>query len=67
MIRGGIMKERINYLMICENCGTPKIITPHVIRKYWTSTAVKVEYCKKCQRETEIPAYLKQLVDELTK
>ncbi|MBP3950990.1 hypothetical protein [Bacillus suaedae] len=53
----------MDYLMFCDQCGTPKPIETYIMREYfWIATQV---YCSNCHYANPIPSYLQSLALEM--
>lgn len=59
--------NKCDYLMFCEDCGAPKLITKWIMINYLKKLNVDNFICSECGHKTIIPEYVTNILDELIK
>jgi hypothetical protein len=53
------------YLMFCEECNSPKLLSKFIIVNYLQNLKVDNFLCSECGHQTNIPQHLLDILDEL--
>jgi hypothetical protein len=57
--------KKCGYLLFCENCGQPNLITKFILVEYVIKLKIEYVLCD-CGYKNKLPLYIKKILPELT-